>query len=185
MNVFYRIALVLIVISCSGALSAQTDKIDSVKTKGSGVMFYMPKGGLYTVSKNLRSTSAPKPIWTNGGYLFPVKKLDSLSGTPKFYRSDSDFLKVNGPVEEGRPVILSGKKLQANSVDIAITDAAGKPIEYKETEIVFDEKEGQLSIHTPLPKGIYTLYVPVVDGVAVKTVIVQKAYSASWRIKKN
>lgn len=185
MKVFYRIALVLLMISSGSVLIAQTKKADSVKTKDLRVRYFNPQGGLFTFGKALKSKKSPIKGWTNGVYVATSIRKDSLSAMPKYYTEDNDFLKVNGPVEEGRPVILRGKILQANSVDIAITNEEGQAVNYKETEVVFDEKKGELSIHTALPTGIYTLQVPVVDGVAVKTVIVQKAYPASWRIKKN
>ncbi len=94
-------------------------------------------------------------------------------------------IKVNGPVQSGNPIVVSGITLMQSSVNVDIVNELGESIVYKESEIKLNEEQNELRIDVKLTPGIYKLTIPVADGITNKTVIVQEPYAGSWNIKKN
>ena len=94
-------------------------------------------------------------------------------------------IKVNGPVQSGYPIVVSGNTLMQSSVNVDIVNELGESIVYKESEVKLNEEQNELRIDVKLPAGIYKLSIPVADGITNKTVIVQEPYAGSWNIKKN
>jgi len=186
MRVFYRFALSLLLVGFTQVLSSQTNPAGTNPLR---VQYNVPDGGMFTLSnqinKPLFGAQQPMARFSGGAYLVLGFSNDSLSGVKRHFIGESNFVKVNGPVESGMPIIVSGLGLQVYSVNIDIIDLEGHSVTYEETEVSFIEKENSLIIRKKLPAGIYTLQIPVEDGIVNKTVIVQKAGAPSWRTKKH
>ena len=169
MRVFYRFTLILLFTGFAGALSAQSGPVG---VSSSPVKIYRAEA-VYRLNVPGNTMRLPSFFDPQGAWLLPGFSKNSLSGSKKHYVGDSKTLTVNGPVESGSAIVVSGKGLYATSVNIDILDTDGNSIDYKETEVIFNLENQQLSISTALKPGIYTLHIPVSDGMVNKTVIVQ------------
>lgn len=96
----------------------------------------------------------------------------TVSSVP-MYVGESDQIRVNGPVDSGKPILLTGKKLLDSSVNIQILDQDGSTITFNDADVRFDKKLEQLRLDLTLEPGFYTLQIPVADGIVNKTVIIQ------------
>ena len=122
------------------------------------------------------------PVWQNPSSMYQAIAMPKgavvytkgvTTGSLPMYIGESDQIRVNGPVDSGKPVLITGKGLLESSINVQILDEEGSTIPYEDRDIIFEQDKEQLSLDLVLTPGIYTIQVPVADGIVNKTVIIQ------------
>lgn len=168
MRVIYRFFLSAIIFGTCFCAQGQ------IKGPG-GLSFYRVHqlnnpGGLF----NVVTVTRPSIFETEGrlkGAL--VIGVQPLPGHFQGHVGESTDLSLNGPVFKGESIVIKGKTLTMASVNVDIVNEKGETIGYAESKVRFDQEQNRLEINVNLPPGFYTIQIPVTDGVASKTVIVQ------------
>lgn len=126
----------------------------------------LPAFGIYPVESGLN-------IRRSG--IFPAEFMDAdlpLSLIDMMDRNEPVFV-TPGPFQAGDIIEIKGRVLSETSVLVDILDGTGKAVSYKETDVEFDQEGSVLRLKMPLKPGFYTLQIPVWNGVATKSIIVQ------------
>jgi len=171
MRVVNRFILSAVLLSTAFSAQAQFNGTNSLSFYNLGQLNGL-EGGRYTVTTISRERLF-NPSYLKGALVFTKDGQTAFSGIGKRYVGESMELRVNGPVDAGKPIIFSGRTLVVGSVNIDIVNVKGETIQYKESQVRYDEQQQRLVIELPLVPGIYTFQIPVADGIASKTVIIQ------------